>query len=82
MLCSDAVRRIIIVSSVAAVMQVLEHPRPFNESDWNDQAVKWVEEQGRNALAITKYRAAKTLGERGTCRLPIAGLEDLQLGEN
>lgn len=39
--------------------------------NWNEQAIKEVEEKGRDALSISKYRASKSLGERGE---PIAVL--------
>jgi hypothetical protein len=53
-----------VTSSCAAVLQVSEHP-VFSEADWNDQAPKLLQEQGRNAYDMTMYRAAKTLAEKG-----------------
>jgi hypothetical protein len=42
------------------------NPQTLTEKDWNDQAVKELEELGRQASPRAKYMAAKTLGERGT----------------
>ena len=58
------VRRIVITSSVAAIMTQTTESRVYTESDWNDAAVKEVEEKGRNAFPPSKYRASKTLAER------------------
>ncbi|KAJ7079901.1 hypothetical protein C8R44DRAFT_824555 [Mycena epipterygia] len=59
-----SVKRIVITSSTAAVLQVEPEPKIFSELDWNQQAPREVEEMGRAASAITKYRASKTLAER------------------
>ncbi|KAK7002479.1 D-lactaldehyde dehydrogenase [Favolaschia claudopus] len=59
-----SVKRVIITSSVAAVLSVPSSPQVFTEADWNDQAVKEVEEKGREASNAAKYRASKTLAER------------------
>ncbi|KAF7368891.1 D-lactaldehyde dehydrogenase [Mycena venus] len=59
-----AVKRVVVTSSCAAVLQVEKEPKTFSELDWNEQAPKEVAEMGRAASAITKYRASKTLAER------------------
>jgi hypothetical protein len=59
---------VVVTSSCAAVLQVEPEPKTFSELDWNKQAPKEVEEMGREASPITKYRASKTLAERGACR--------------
>jgi hypothetical protein len=61
-----SVKRVVVTSSCAAVLHVSPEPKIFSEVDWNDQSVKQVEEQGRKALGVAKYRASKTLAERGT----------------
>lgn len=58
-------KRVVVTSSCAAVLQVEPEPKTFSELDWNQQAPKEVAELGRAAPAITKYRASKTLAERG-----------------
>ncbi|KAJ6571117.1 NAD(P)-binding protein [Mycena capillaripes] len=59
-----AVKRVVVTSSCAAVMNVSTTPQVLSELDWNDQAVKEVEEKGREASAGSKYRTSKTLAER------------------
>lgn len=39
-------------------------PQTFSELDWNEQATHLVETQGREAGAMHKYRASKTLAEK------------------
>ncbi|KAJ7666346.1 D-lactaldehyde dehydrogenase [Mycena rosella] len=58
------VKRIVVTSSCAAVMNISTEPQVLSELDWNDQAVKEVEERGRAASAGAKYRTSKTLAER------------------
>ncbi|KAL6299277.1 NAD-P-binding protein [Sparassis latifolia] len=60
----SAVKRIVVTSSCAAVLTVSPEPHVFSELDWNNKSIKEVEEQGRNALGASKYRASKTLAER------------------
>ncbi|KAF7296278.1 hypothetical protein HMN09_01097100 [Mycena chlorophos] len=60
-----AVKRIVVTSSVAAVMNNSTAPvTTLTEADWNDGSVKAVEEKGRDAPNALKYRASKTLAER------------------
>ncbi|KAJ7137439.1 D-lactaldehyde dehydrogenase [Mycena crocata] len=59
-----SIKRIVVTSSCAAVLQVEPKPRTFSELDWNQQAPREVAELGHEAPAITKYRASKTLAER------------------
>ncbi|KAJ7479840.1 D-lactaldehyde dehydrogenase [Mycena latifolia] len=59
-----AVKRIVVTSSCAAVLTISSEPQYLSELNWNDQAVKEVEEQGRAASAGSKYRTSKTLAER------------------
>ncbi|KAF8878449.1 hypothetical protein BD779DRAFT_1554703 [Infundibulicybe gibba] len=61
-----SVKRVVVTSSCAAVLHVSSEPRVFTEVDWNEQSVKEVEEQGSSAPNIAKYRASKTLAEKGT----------------
>ncbi|KAJ7692590.1 hypothetical protein B0H17DRAFT_933870, partial [Mycena rosella] len=59
-----SVRRIIITSSTAAVLQVEPEPKTFSQLDWNEQAPKEVAEMGRSTPPIAMYSASKTLAER------------------
>jgi hypothetical protein len=44
-------------------------PRAYDEKDWNDSALKAVEEKGAEAGVHTMYNASKVLAERGMWRL-------------
>jgi len=60
----SGVKRVVVTSSCAAVLEIPSTPRTFSETDWNNQAIKEVEEKGRDALVMNKYRASKTLAEK------------------
>lgn len=57
-------KRIVVTSSVAAVLEVVPNAPIFTENDWNTQAVHEVETKGKDSSAADKYRASKTLAER------------------
>jgi len=59
-----SVKRVVVTSSVAAILQMQDTPRVFTEADWNDQAVAEVETKGRAAVPVAKYCASKVLAER------------------
>ncbi|KAJ7921859.1 hypothetical protein B0H13DRAFT_2655863 [Mycena leptocephala] len=63
------VKRMVLTSSTAAVIQDAVEPRLFNELDWNEQAIQQVEEMGNAASGHTKYRAAKVRGEQAAWKL-------------
>ncbi|KAJ8508026.1 hypothetical protein ONZ45_g9660 [Pleurotus djamor] len=58
------VKRVVITSSCASVLEVNPTPTKFSEKDWNQQSLDQVKEQGKAAAGITKYRASKTLAEK------------------
>ena len=58
-------KRIVITSSMAAMLCNKPSGEPWTEEDWNDDAVKAVKEHGAKAGAIAMYGASKTLAERG-----------------
>ncbi|KAG7439978.1 NAD(P)-binding protein [Guyanagaster necrorhizus] len=60
----SSVQRIVVTSSCAAILHVSPEPKVFSEVDWNEQSIKEVGEQGKDASGIAKYRASKTLAER------------------
>ncbi|PCH42487.1 NAD(P)-binding protein [Wolfiporia cocos MD-104 SS10] len=60
----DAVRRIVVTSSTAAIMEPKSGPYTYTELDWNDSAVEAVRTKGRAASQPDKYRASKVLAER------------------
>ncbi|KAG8910072.1 methylglyoxal reductase (NADPH-dependent) gre2, partial [Tulasnella sp. 408] len=62
---APGVKRVVITSSVAAI--VYDKGREgvtYDESDWNTESPKEIEEKGRNAAGLHKYRASKVLAER------------------
>ncbi|KAH9896111.1 D-lactaldehyde dehydrogenase [Cubamyces lactineus] len=59
------VQRVVIVSSIASIASgTVAPPGVYTEEQWNEQAIKTVEEQGKAAPRIIKYNASKTLAER------------------
>ncbi|KAJ7662730.1 D-lactaldehyde dehydrogenase [Mycena polygramma] len=64
MKCGTSVKRVVVTSSTAAVMNTSNTPQVLSELDWNDQAVQEVEKKGREASNPYKYQASKTLAER------------------
>ena len=60
------VQRVVIVSSIASIASgTVAPPGVYTEEQWNEQAIKTVDEQGKAAPRIIKYNASKTLAERG-----------------
>ncbi|KAI1798359.1 NAD(P)-binding protein [Ganoderma leucocontextum] len=58
------VQRVVVLSSTAALFRISPDPVVLDESAWNEQAIAEIKEKGRDATAIGKYRASKTLAER------------------
>lgn len=65
----SSIRRIVITSSCGAVVHVSSEPKVFSELDWNEQSIQVVEESGKAASPVMKYRASKTLAEKGILSL-------------
>ncbi|KAH6901040.1 D-lactaldehyde dehydrogenase [Coprinopsis sp. MPI-PUGE-AT-0042] len=61
---ATTVKRIVITSSCAAIMNDTREPLKFSEKDWNESSIKEVEQKGREADPASKYRASKTLAEK------------------
>ena len=62
---STSVKRIVVTSSCASVLHLSSEPKIFSEKDWNEEAIGVVKEKGKDAPAAAKYRASKTLAEKG-----------------
>lgn len=60
----SSIKRIVFTSSCATIITAQPDFRTFDENDWNHAALKEVEEKGRAASPIDKYRASKTYAER------------------
>ena len=56
--------RVIVLSSCAAVSNSSTQ-EPMNESCWNTDNIEDIKLKGRNAPQAAKYRASKSLAERG-----------------
>ena len=66
MLFRPEVKRIIVLASTACIMRDAgDEPLVLNEHDWNTSAIEACEKLGRNATPGHKYRASKTLAEKG-----------------
>ena len=61
--------RIIVIASEASINRESNELVVLNEKDWNDGAIERVEQLGRSASGLDKYKAAKTLAEKGK-RIP------------
>lgn len=60
----SSVKRVVVTSSVAAVLEVVPDAPIFTENDWNNLSVKEVETKGKDASPADAYRASKTLAEK------------------
>ncbi|KAI0795633.1 NAD-P-binding protein [Abortiporus biennis] len=58
------VKRITVLSSCAAILEVLPNPKNFSEEDWAKAAIQEIEEKGKEASVSSTYRASKTLAEK------------------
>ncbi|KAL3258693.1 hypothetical protein ABHI18_005822 [Aspergillus niger] len=58
------VRRIVITSSCAAVLDTAYQAVTVSEDNWNDQRVKECQILGHQATGLSKYSASKTLSEQ------------------
>lgn len=67
----SSIKRIVVTSSTTAVNDLPSKPTKFTAEDWNDKSVEEVigtagkPGKGRNATGMYKYKASKTLAERG-----------------
>ncbi|EPQ61036.1 NAD P-binding protein [Gloeophyllum trabeum ATCC 11539] len=59
-----SVKRVIVTSSGAALVEPKEPGYVYTEADWGDYSVKEVQSKGANATTLQKYRASKALAER------------------
>ena len=74
--CSASkVKRIVITSSAAAVLREDPNSIVFTEAEWDERCLeilkKYEDEGGKNEMPnMVKYRAPKTLAEKGELVLP------------
>ncbi|KAI0759547.1 NAD-P-binding protein [Trametes elegans] len=60
----EDVKRVVITSSIAAIVGTAGPPGVYSEDTWNEVAVRVVEEQGKAAPGEIKYLASKVHSER------------------
>lgn len=65
---APTVKRVVLTSSVASIWESSESVKVYDESCWNEQAIKFVEEKGMAAGPFAIYPASKTLAEKGMVR--------------
>ena len=58
------VRRVVVLSSIAAVWEPHSSPRTYSEDNWNQTSIDEVEKKGKDADGVMKYMASKTLAEK------------------
>lgn len=58
-------KRVVILSSFAAIKDAGNHPQVFDEKHWATTSVNITKEQGKSAPNLAKYAASKTLAEKG-----------------
>ena len=75
---SHSVKRVVVTSSVAAILESRSGPVVFTDKDWNQQSIDEVEKLGKNASAAAKYRASKTLAEKAAWELYNANKGKIQ----
>lgn len=69
-----SVKRVVVTASCASVLQVgYKIPSRFDESSWNEPAIKDVAENGNKAHPGNIYRASKTLAEKGAFSRSLRG---------
>ncbi|WRT68381.1 uncharacterized protein IL334_005357 [Kwoniella shivajii] len=63
---NPSVKRVVITSSVAAVMSTDSRKSPvvYTEDDWNQDSIPHVEEKGLESAGGHAYQASKTLAEK------------------
>jgi nucleoside-diphosphate-sugar epimerase len=62
---STTIKRIVILSSTAAIGNIPDSEKVYTEEDWNDAAIDAVKKDGKGASGGEKYSASKTLAEKG-----------------
>jgi hypothetical protein len=64
------VKRVIITASCASIQTGEPVPTIYEETSWNEPAIKEVKEKGAGAGPLMIYRASKAIAEKGTLGHP------------
>ena len=59
-----SVKRVVVTASCASVLEYGPGVKVFDETHWNERAIREVNEKGKDAAPVDKYCASKTLAER------------------
>jgi len=59
---------------MGAIINPADHQQTLSEKSWNETSIKEVESKGREASALHKYRASKTLAEKGEQMSWVGGM--------
>ncbi|KIO32647.1 hypothetical protein M407DRAFT_212627 [Tulasnella calospora MUT 4182] len=62
--CAPTVKRVVLTSSIWSIYHAKDNLN-YDETDWNVDAPKAVEQLGRDTPGYVKYSASKVLAERG-----------------
>lgn len=57
-------KRVVITSSIAAILEPTNEVKTFTENDWNTFSVNLIKEKGDYSPPAEMYRASKTLAEQ------------------
>lgn len=60
----SSVKRIVYTSTVGAIVTFFSDPKVYDETCWNDTAVRECKEKGRDTIGLYKYCTSKVLAER------------------
>ncbi|KAI0259006.1 D-lactaldehyde dehydrogenase [Gloeopeniophorella convolvens] len=60
----SSVKRVVLTSSVAAILRAPEAPGKWDETSWNEPSVAEYKAKGDKTDGVTAYRVAKTLSEK------------------
>ena len=63
--CRDEIKRVVVTSSLGAVVDLATPDGNYTEEDWNESSLKAVEEKGSEAGVMDVYSASKVHAERG-----------------
>ncbi|TRM58179.1 hypothetical protein BD626DRAFT_410903 [Schizophyllum amplum] len=74
----ESVKRVVVTSSVASILEARSSPTVFTDKDWNQASIDEVEKHGKNATSAAIYRASKTLAEKAAWEIYNANKGKIQ----
>ncbi|TIA87115.1 hypothetical protein E3P99_03387 [Wallemia hederae] len=61
---SDTVKRVVVTSSIAAILEPTPTPVVFDETHWNEHSIREVHDKAEQATQSDMYRASKSMAEK------------------